>query len=125
LFAYVNNNASVRADAGAYNAHNTVNDDAHGSGSSLNHHPNVSSMALFLYWLQRYLAHSSPTLLQAEEPSRNPILDTTDVLEEECFPYYRNFYPVKIGETLGSRYQVISKLGYGSASTVWMCRDLL
>jgi hypothetical protein len=40
--------------------------------------------------------------------------------EEETLPYYdaENFYPVRIGETLNSRYAVVGKLGYGASSTV-------
>lgn len=34
------------------------------------------------------------------------------------------FYPVKLGDVFRSRYQVLSKLGFGANSTVWFCRDL-
>lgn len=34
------------------------------------------------------------------------------------------YYPVQIGEVFQDRYRVIGKLGYGSASTVWLCHDL-
>ena len=34
------------------------------------------------------------------------------------------FYPVCIGEVFEDRYQVLGKLGFGSNSTVWFCRDL-
>ncbi|KAF2227824.1 protein kinase [Elsinoe ampelina] len=33
-------------------------------------------------------------------------------------------YPVQIGETYNSRYRVVAKLGFGSQSTVWLCRDI-
>ncbi|GKZ50127.1 hypothetical protein AbraIFM66951_002974 [Aspergillus brasiliensis] len=47
-------------------------------------------------------------------------------LEEECLPDYRaeRYYPVHIGEVFNFQYQVITKLGFGSSSTVWPCRDL-
>lgn len=47
------------------------------------------------------------------------------LLEEESFSWYnrRAFYPVRIGETFKSKYQVLLKLGYGSVSTAWLCRD--
>lgn len=47
-------------------------------------------------------------------------------LEEETLPDYEpeQFYPVHIGERLGSRYDVIGKLGFGANSTVWFCRDI-
>lgn len=34
------------------------------------------------------------------------------------------FYPVKLGDEFCSRYQVLSKLGFGANSTVWFGRDL-
>ncbi|PYI28526.1 CMGC/CLK protein kinase [Aspergillus indologenus CBS 114.80] len=54
------------------------------------------------------------------------ILDSSEVIEEEDLPSYNaaKFYPVYIGEVFNSRYQVVSKLGYGASSTVWLCRDL-
>jgi hypothetical protein len=47
-------------------------------------------------------------------------------IEEETLPDYlaERFYPVRIGEVLASRYQVVGKLGYGMTSTVWLARDL-
>ena len=49
-----------------------------------------------------------------------------DKIEEETLPDYQaeKFYPVRLGEIFESRYQVVAKLGYGSVSTVWLCRDL-
>lgn len=53
-------------------------------------------------------------------------MPATDLIEEERWPWYtpHSFYPVRIGEVLQSRYQVLYKLGYGTTSTIWMCRDL-
>ncbi|KAK3296394.1 kinase-like domain-containing protein [Chaetomium fimeti] len=47
-------------------------------------------------------------------------------IEEETLPDYlpQRFYPVRLGEVLASRYQVVAKLGYGVTSTVWLARDL-
>lgn len=36
----------------------------------------------------------------------------------------RGLLPIRIGEVIQDRYQVIMKLGYGAASTSWLCRDL-
>ena len=33
-------------------------------------------------------------------------------------------HPVHLGDTLGSRYHVIHKLGHGGFANVWLCRDL-
>lgn len=34
------------------------------------------------------------------------------------------YHPVYIGEIYNNRYKVISKLGYGTYSTVWLVKDL-
>jgi serine/threonine-protein kinase SRPK3 len=54
-------------------------------------------------------------------------LDPSIYIEEETLGDYKpeRFLPVKIGQVFKDRYQTIGKLGYGSASTVWLCRDLL
>lgn len=54
------------------------------------------------------------------------MVDNDVLLEEETYLWYEaeNWYPVRIGEIIKSRYQVLGKLGHGSASTVWLCRDL-
>ncbi|WQF78697.1 Putative protein kinase-like domain superfamily [Colletotrichum destructivum] len=47
-------------------------------------------------------------------------------IEEETVPDYEpeRFYPVQIGEVFCSRYQVVARLGFGTTSTVWLCRDV-
>jgi len=53
-------------------------------------------------------------------------IDPSRVIEGEKVRGYKaeHYYPVHIGEVFQDRYSVISKIGYGSASTVWLCRDL-
>ncbi|KAI9774731.1 MAG: hypothetical protein M1839_001651 [Geoglossum umbratile] len=48
-------------------------------------------------------------------------------VEEEMIPGYNKdeYYPMKIGQIVNHRYQVVSKLGFSAASTVWLCRDLM
>ncbi|KAK5709190.1 hypothetical protein LTR17_020014 [Elasticomyces elasticus] len=52
-------------------------------------------------------------------------IDPGQLIEEETLPNYRadRYYPVHIGQVFDSRYRVVGKLGYGTASTVWLCRD--
>ncbi|KAF7562369.1 hypothetical protein G7046_g1783 [Stylonectria norvegica] len=47
-------------------------------------------------------------------------------IEEELLPDYlaSHYYPARIGEVLGDRYQLVGKLGFGASSTVWLARDL-
>ncbi|KAL3485704.1 kinase-like domain-containing protein [Aspergillus germanicus] len=53
-------------------------------------------------------------------------IDPTVLIEEKTLPGYlaEQYYPARIGEVFNSRYQILTKLGFGSASTVWLCRDL-
>lgn len=53
-------------------------------------------------------------------------LNATNKIEEEEIPSYNpeDYYPVYIGEVFNSRYQIVTKLGFGANSTVWLCRDL-
>ena len=48
------------------------------------------------------------------------------LIEEETIPGYKasSYYPVRLGQTFQDRYRAVVKLGYGSASTVWLCRDI-
>lgn len=55
-----------------------------------------------------------------------PQLDLGKPVEEEKTPYYSpaSFYPARLGDVLNGRYQLATKLGHGSNSTVWLARDL-
>ncbi|EEP79335.1 predicted protein [Uncinocarpus reesii 1704] len=59
-------------------------------------------------------------------PSSAELLDSSQKIEEERFPNYvaERYYPVRLGGIFDSRYQVITKLGFGAASTIWLCRDI-
>lgn len=47
------------------------------------------------------------------------------VEEEEIAGYDASrFYPVRIGEVFQGRYQAVTKLGFGSSSTIWLAQDL-
>lgn len=54
------------------------------------------------------------------------IFGEVEKLEEEKWEWYERdlFYPVHIGEIFQSQYQALGKLGYGTRSTAWLCRDL-
>ena len=49
-----------------------------------------------------------------------------EAIEEETIPDYvaSRYYPVRIGEVFQNRYQVVTKLGFGTSSTAWLARDM-
>ncbi|RAL05403.1 putative protein kinase [Aspergillus ibericus CBS 121593] len=67
-----------------------------------------------------------PPSLRIPPTPNIPILDPSTKTEEQRMPAYERglFYPVKYGEVFHSKYQVLSKLGFGTNSTVWLCRVL-
>lgn len=92
--------------------------------------PKYSSIARISYI--RPSARTITDLRSRSEPRVFPSfgwenIDPSFLVEEENIPTYKpdNFYPVRIGEVIHHRYQVVGKLGYGSTATVWLCRDLL
>jgi len=54
------------------------------------------------------------------------VLPTDGRFEEEKLPGYKaeHFFPMRLGDIVHSKYQIVAKLGFGTASTVWLCRDL-
>ncbi|KAG6016847.1 hypothetical protein E4U54_000349 [Claviceps lovelessii] len=52
--------------------------------------------------------------------------DDNYLIDEERIPEYQPsfFYPVHLGHVYDGRYQTVTKLGWGSCSTIWLARDL-
>lgn len=70
---------------------------------------------------------SGPSLRPRQFPTSGFVkVDPMEKIEEEDLPFYDTeaYYPAYIGEVFASRYQIVSKLGYGMSSTTWLCRDL-
>jgi hypothetical protein len=81
-------------------------------------------------WLGRYRTtfgvHTHRRLFSTSESGFEIINASRKVDEEHLLHYKPNrFYPVSLGNIFESRYQVLSKLGYGSCSTVWLSRDIM
>jgi len=72
------------------------------------------------------LLKTSPFVTRQFASIKTLKMDISQLFEEEQLPCYKpdQFYPVRIGETLDSKYKVLGKLGYGAYSTVWLCRSM-
>lgn len=56
--------------------------------------------------------------------SAEPSSDVEEDIEEGTSEYRPGgFHPVYVGELYHGRYEVLSKIGYGVYSTVWLVRD--
>jgi serine/threonine-protein kinase SRPK3 len=55
------------------------------------------------------------------------VIDESQKVDEEHLAHYNpsSFYPVFLRNVFDSRYQVLSKLTFGSLSTVWLSRDIM
>ena len=55
------------------------------------------------------------------------VIDESQKVDEECLAHYNpsSFYPVFLYNIFDSRYQVLSKLTFGSLSTIWLSRDIM
>ncbi len=76
-------------------------------------------------WVRSFFLRSASPLRRVPS-SGFKMMSNAEKMEEENWDWYGPglFYPVRIGEVFQSRYQVLGKLGYGSRSTAWLCRDL-
>ncbi|GLA40016.1 hypothetical protein AnigIFM63309_007621 [Aspergillus niger] len=72
------------------------------------------------------IASANTTIQRVFPTSGFETIDPAEAIEEETLPTYNaeKYYPVRLGEVLDGRYQVVAKLGYGVTSTVWLGRDL-
>jgi hypothetical protein len=68
-------------------------------------------------------------LVKRQASSYQPIFKKHPIqatIEEENLPDYdaADYFPVDVGQVFNARYKVLSKLGFGNNSTVWLSRDL-
>jgi hypothetical protein len=77
-------------------------------------------------WLHARRMSSNPPSVHPVQSTGFIELDHAEQFEEEemLFTPLEDYYPVRIGEVFRSRYQVVSKLGFRTKSTAWLCRDL-
>ncbi|KXG48603.1 uncharacterized protein PGRI_024730 [Penicillium griseofulvum] len=83
------------------------------------------TMTSLLKWARTAMKRGSSPVLRFPT-SGFEIIKQSQILEEERFEEFKkgHYYPANIGEVLGSKYQVLGKLGFGTTSTVWLARDL-
>ncbi|KDR82451.1 hypothetical protein GALMADRAFT_237777 [Galerina marginata CBS 339.88] len=79
-------------------------------------------------WAKRALSIGRPRTPLSGSAVSNPfqILTRDLLVEEERKPNYKphHFYPVQLGEVLNGSYQVVTKVGYGGSSTVWLAKGI-
>jgi hypothetical protein len=78
----------------------------------------AASMSLFAK-LSRVLGRSRPGFPPAA-PRTSPVLDEAYIVEEQTLPRYDSlsYYPMRLGDTLSDKYQIVSIFGFGTSSTV-------
>ncbi|KAK7216474.1 hypothetical protein V2G26_004477 [Clonostachys chloroleuca] len=73
----------------------------------------------------RSLSVTSRASVASIPSSKHRVQDPNAPVEEERYQFYdpKIFYPARIGEKLGGKYRLVSKLGWGTTSTVWLARE--
>jgi serine/threonine-protein kinase SRPK3 len=76
--------------------------------------------------LSQSLKPTVPGISHTPSPEGFDIISMEEEIEEETVPDYKaeRFYPAHLSDVFKSRYQVTAKLGFGTGSTIWLCRDL-
>ncbi|EYE91453.1 kinase-like protein [Aspergillus ruber CBS 135680] len=70
-----------------------------------------------------YTTFRPKTHISSKQPKT---ISTARAIKEEILHGYiaERYYPVYVGQIFNSRYQIITKLGFGATSTIWLCLDL-
>jgi serine/threonine-protein kinase SRPK3 len=69
------------------------------------------------------VAHSGETA-ETEEQNGVPMSYVEDIEEGRDAYQPGGYNPVYIGDIYGNKYEVMSKIGYGRYSTVWLVKDV-
>ena len=95
-------------------------------------HQRLTSLRRGLYHLKpTYSRHAfastiaSKSISTVSSGSPPPPFEYIPIEEVECLEEYRSggYHPISLGEDLRSRYRVVQKLGYGTYSITWLCRN--
>lgn len=63
-------------------------------------------------------------MTETEHRSGVVVTDSDDIEEGKDAYQPGGFHPVYIGDLYADKYEVMSKIGYGRYSTVWLVKDL-
>ncbi|KAI9889213.1 MAG: hypothetical protein M1814_005662 [Vezdaea aestivalis] len=84
----------------------------------------MSPMASILGTARRWLTKAPTQPLHFPDADYKTI-PATQIAEEEIHGVSTGrYYPLRIGEVINAKYQVVGKLGFGLGSTVWLANDL-
>lgn len=61
---------------------------------------------------------------EAEQQPGVEVTSSSNIEEGKDAYHPGGFHPVYIGDVYVNKYEVMSKIGYGSYSTVWLVKDL-
>jgi hypothetical protein len=80
----------------------------------------LRSRAFLSFAVRRFSSRLTPIMNTSSD-----LLTADTPLEEETNPDYdsRRFYPARVGEII-QKYQILSKLGWGTGSSVWLAKDI-
>ncbi|OBT66137.1 hypothetical protein VE03_05141 [Pseudogymnoascus sp. 23342-1-I1] len=81
---------------------------------------------VFLRWRTQVLDRSrlATSSNGARRVASRSMVSSVNPFEEEREVGFEKFYPISLGEVINEKYKVVAKLGFGSASTIWCCRNL-
>ncbi|KAH8722359.1 kinase domain protein [Phaeosphaeriaceae sp. PMI808] len=81
-------------------------------------------MAVAVGLARRWMSKGSMQPLHFPDANFEMIPASQKLEEEAHDPLLERYYPLRIGEILNTKYQVVGKLGFGLGSTVWLANDL-
>ncbi|XP_020560085.1 SRSF protein kinase 3 isoform X5 [Oryzias latipes] len=91
---------------------------------SAQQHPKAEDGAAVLFRALGNHEHPDPLEIRDSEDPREYCCGKKTTNRQKTLQENGGYHPVRIGDTFNRRYRVVSKLGWGFFSTVWLCSDL-
>lgn len=77
-------------------------------------------------WAKAWTRRAPAVPLRFPTAGLDPVRDPLSLEQEQLDGFATSqYYPINMGDVLASKYQVIWELGFGTASTVWLARNLM